>query len=103
MRMMEVGREDTKMKVLVALRNVLGQLQKTKASFMAVQLLGRLLPLFDSVRLMWEPQPLSWALGNESCPAAQPCQQHCQSPTPLPWPLLGWVWALQSSSASPAL
>ncbi|XP_027578200.2 uncharacterized protein LOC113988618 [Pipra filicauda] len=48
MKILQVGSEDAKMKILLALRNVLRQLKKTKASFIAVQLVGRLLPLFDS-------------------------------------------------------
>ncbi|XP_027487232.1 uncharacterized protein LOC113940306 isoform X1 [Corapipo altera] len=48
MKILQVGSEDAQMKILLALRNVLHQLKKTKASFIAVQLVGRLLPLFDS-------------------------------------------------------
>ncbi|XP_039245950.1 uncharacterized protein LOC114000278 [Pipra filicauda] len=48
MKILQVGSEDAKMKILLALRNVLRQLKKSKASFIAVQLVGRLLPLFDS-------------------------------------------------------
>ncbi|XP_064531787.1 uncharacterized protein LOC135424475 [Pseudopipra pipra] len=48
MKILQVGSEDAKMKILLALRNVLHQLKKSKASFIAVQLVGRLLPLFDS-------------------------------------------------------
>ncbi|XP_027758949.1 maestro heat-like repeat-containing protein family member 2A [Empidonax traillii] len=49
-KILQVGGKEAKMKTLLALRNVLkkGQLKKTKASFIAVQLVGRLLPLFDS-------------------------------------------------------
>ncbi|XP_064531654.1 uncharacterized protein LOC135424391 isoform X2 [Pseudopipra pipra] len=48
MKILQVGSEDAQMKILLALRNVLRQLKKSKASFIAVQLVGRLLPLFDS-------------------------------------------------------
>ncbi|XP_039236126.1 uncharacterized protein LOC120323050, partial [Pipra filicauda] len=48
MKILQVGSEDAKMKILLALQNVLRQLKKSKASFIAVQLVGRLLPLFDS-------------------------------------------------------
>ncbi|XP_071427966.1 maestro heat-like repeat family member 5 [Pithys albifrons albifrons] len=48
MKILQDGREDVKMKILVVLGNVLGQLQKRKASSIAVQLVARLLPLFDS-------------------------------------------------------
>ncbi|XP_032533092.1 uncharacterized protein LOC116781540 [Chiroxiphia lanceolata] len=48
MKILQVGSEDAQMKILLALQNVLPQLKKTKASFIAVQLVGRLLPLFDS-------------------------------------------------------
>ncbi|XP_027571446.2 uncharacterized protein LOC113985086 [Pipra filicauda] len=47
-KILQVGSEDAQMKILLALRNVLCQLKKSKASFIAVQLVGRLLPLFDS-------------------------------------------------------
>ncbi|XP_027741906.1 uncharacterized protein LOC114058595 [Empidonax traillii] len=48
MKILQAGSEEAKMKILLALRNVLRQLKKSKASFIAVQLVGRLLPLFDS-------------------------------------------------------
>ncbi|XP_064495785.1 maestro heat-like repeat family member 5 [Pseudopipra pipra] len=48
MKILQAGSEDAQMKTLLALRNVLRQLKKSKASFIAVQLVGRLLPLFDS-------------------------------------------------------
>ncbi|XP_039246541.1 uncharacterized protein LOC120325136, partial [Pipra filicauda] len=48
MKILQVGSEDAQVKILLALRNVLRQLKKSKASFIAVQLVGRLLPLFDS-------------------------------------------------------
>ncbi|XP_027487469.1 maestro heat-like repeat family member 5 [Corapipo altera] len=47
-KILQAGSEDAKMKILLALQNVLCQLKKSKASFIAVQLVGRLLPLFDS-------------------------------------------------------
>ncbi|XP_064495396.1 uncharacterized protein LOC135404591 [Pseudopipra pipra] len=49
MKILQAGSKDAQMKILLALRNVLRQLKKTKASFIAVQLVGRLLPLFDSM------------------------------------------------------
>ncbi|XP_064496356.1 maestro heat-like repeat family member 5 [Pseudopipra pipra] len=48
MKILQAGSEDAQMKILLALQNVLRQLKKSKASFIAVQLVGRLLPLFDS-------------------------------------------------------
>ena len=56
-------------------RNVMGHLKRTEASAMALQLAEELLPLFDDVRLMWEPEPCRWAPCNDSCPSAQPCEQ----------------------------
>ncbi|KAL2297619.1 hypothetical protein Nmel_016168 [Mimus melanotis] len=48
MKILEVGSEDEKLKVVVVFRNVLGQLKKSKASSMAVALVGKILPLSDS-------------------------------------------------------
>ncbi|XP_068888725.1 maestro heat-like repeat family member 5 isoform X1 [Aphelocoma coerulescens] len=62
MKILEVGSEDEKLKITVVLRNILGQLKKAKASSIALMLVGKVLPLFDSVRLMWEPEPCSPAL-----------------------------------------
>lgn len=56
-KILEVGSDDEKLKIIVVFRNVLGQLKKSKASSIAVMLVGKVLPLFDSVRLMWEPEP----------------------------------------------
>ncbi|XP_005055972.1 PREDICTED: uncharacterized protein LOC101811860 [Ficedula albicollis] len=48
MKILEVGSEDEKLKIVVVFRNVLGQLKKSKASSMAVALVGKILPLSDS-------------------------------------------------------
>ncbi|XP_071308698.1 maestro heat-like repeat family member 5 [Agelaius tricolor] len=48
MKILEVGSEDEKLKIIEVFRNVLGQLKKSKASSIAVALVGRILPLFDS-------------------------------------------------------
>ncbi|KAI1232312.1 hypothetical protein IHE44_0006765, partial [Lamprotornis superbus] len=48
MKILEVGSEDEKLKIVVVFRNVLGQLRKSKASSMAVALVGKILPLLDS-------------------------------------------------------
>ncbi|CAN8194265.1 unnamed protein product [Coccothraustes coccothraustes] len=48
MKILEVGSEDEKLKIIEVFRNVLGQLKKSKASSVAVALVGRILPLFDS-------------------------------------------------------
>lgn len=61
-KILEVGSDDEKLKIIVVFRNVLGQLKKSKASSIAVMLVGKVLPLFDSVRLMWEPEPCRQAL-----------------------------------------
>lgn len=62
MKILEVGSEDEKRTIIVVFRNILAQLEKAKASSMAVMLVGKVVPLFDSVRLMWEPEPCSRAL-----------------------------------------
>ncbi|XP_063265306.1 uncharacterized protein LOC134556854 isoform X2 [Prinia subflava] len=48
MKILEVGSEDEKLKVVVVLRNVLRQLKKSKISSIAVALVGKIVPLFDS-------------------------------------------------------
>ncbi|XP_068888920.1 maestro heat-like repeat-containing protein family member 7 isoform X2 [Aphelocoma coerulescens] len=48
MKILEVGSEDEKLKITVVLRNILGQLKKAKASSIALMLVGKVLPLFDS-------------------------------------------------------
>ena len=80
---------DVKMKALVFLRNMMGHTKREEASLIALQLAEKLLPLFDDVRLPWEPQPCRWALCKDSCPSAQPCGQHSgRAPllAPLVWP-----------------
>lgn len=62
MKILEVGSDDEKLKIVAVFRNVLGQLKKSKASSIAVMVVGKILPLFDSVRLTWDPQPCRWAL-----------------------------------------
>ena len=47
---------DVKMKALVFLRNMMGHTKREEASLIALQLAEKLLPLFDDVRLPWEPQ-----------------------------------------------
>ena len=79
--MMEVlqdGNQDLKMKALVVFRNVMAHLKRKEASPIAVQLVEKLLPLFAEVRLIWEPEPRRRALGNDSCPSAQPCERPSQ-------------------------
>ena len=65
---------DVSVMVMDIVRNVLGHLKKREASTMVVKVVPKLRQLFDAVRLMWEPEPRSRALGNDSCPAAQPCK-----------------------------
>ncbi|XP_056361640.1 uncharacterized protein LOC130260361 isoform X2 [Oenanthe melanoleuca] len=48
MKILEVGSEEEKLKIVVVFRNVLGQMKKSKASSMAVALVGKILPLSDS-------------------------------------------------------
>lgn len=49
MKILEVGSEDEKLKIVVVFQNVLGQLKKSKASSMALALVGKILPLSNSV------------------------------------------------------
>lgn len=46
-----------KIKALLVFRNVLGHMKRKEASPTALQLAEKLLPLFDDVRLVWEPEP----------------------------------------------
>lgn len=48
---------DNKIKALLVFRNVLGHMKRKEASPTALQLAEKLLPLFDDVRLVWEPEP----------------------------------------------
>ncbi|XP_048179679.1 maestro heat-like repeat-containing protein family member 2A [Corvus hawaiiensis] len=48
MKILEAGSEDEKLKIIVVFRNILGQLKKAKASSIAMMLVGKVLPLFDS-------------------------------------------------------
>lgn len=66
MKILEVGSEDEKLKMVVIFQNVLGHLKKSKTSSIAVALVGKILPLFDSVRLMWETEPCRGALPHSS-------------------------------------
>lgn len=89
METLQDANSDVKMKALVLLRNMMGHTKREEASLIALQLVEKLLPLFDDVRLPWEPQPCRWALCKDSCPSAQPCGQHSgRAPllAPLAWP-----------------
>ncbi|XP_064251775.1 uncharacterized protein LOC135284298 [Passer domesticus] len=48
MKILELGNEEEKLKIIEVFRNVLGQLKKSKASSTAVSLVRKILPLFDS-------------------------------------------------------
>ncbi|OWK53860.1 hypothetical protein RLOC_00008627, partial [Lonchura striata] len=48
MKILEAGSEDEKMKIIEVFRNVLEHLKKSKASSIAVALVEKILPLFDS-------------------------------------------------------
>jgi len=75
MELLQNENEDIKMKALVVIQKLMGHLEKAEASPITVPLAEELLPLFDEVRLMGEPKPHRWALGKDSCPSAQPCEQ----------------------------
>ncbi|KAM6042948.1 maestro heat-like repeat-containing protein family member 7 [Theristicus caerulescens] len=53
----ENANADNKMKALLVFRNVLGHMSREEASLTALQLVEKLLPLFDDIRLLWEPEP----------------------------------------------
>jgi len=104
MEVLQKGNEHIKTKALVVTQNIKGRLKKREASSVAVQLAEKLLPLFDEVRLMGQPEPRRWALGKGSCPSAQPCEQRLEQPLLLcflPWAPVGWLRVLQPSPASP--
>ncbi|KAK2511239.1 hypothetical protein Q9233_017112 [Columba guinea] len=60
-----------KVKALVVFRNVMAQLKRKEASPIAVLLEKFLLPFFDDIRLIYNPDPHRWELGNDSCPSLE--------------------------------
>ena len=84
---LESGNEDIQMKALLVFRNMLGHMRRQEASPITLQLAEKLLPLFNHVRLLQEPEPRRWARCKESCPSAQPCRQHSGRAAPLLTPL----------------
>lgn len=90
---------DNAVMVMDIFQNVLGHLNKSEASLMAVKVVQKLWHFFDAVRLMWEPEPCRGALGNDSCPAAQPCEQ-CWEQALLPGVSWDGFQALQPRTAS---
>lgn len=89
METLQDANSDVKMKALVFLGNMMGHVKGDEASLMALRLAEKLLPLFDDVRLPWEPELYRWALCYDSCPAARPCGEHWgRAPllAPLAWP-----------------
>ena len=102
MKVLQNGDEDIRKQALVVTQNVMGHLKKTEASSVAVQLAEKLLPLFDKVRLMGQPEPRRWALGKDICPSAQPCEQRSNQHILLcflPWASVG---QLLGSAAQPS-
>lgn len=91
---------ENKLKALLVLRNVMAQLRREEASPAAPQLLEKLLPLFDEVRLLWEPEPHGRALCKEGCPPAQPCGS--RRPGPFPSSCPGALAGMASGLCSPA-
>ena len=75
---------DVKMKALLFLGNMMAHMKREEASLIALQLAEKLLPLFDDVRLPWEPEPYRWAL----CKAQPSGHRSGRAPllAPLPWP-----------------
>lgn len=75
LRTLNNGDTDIKMKALLVFRNLLRHMKRKEASHITLQLAGKLLPLIDDVRLLWEPEPHRWVLCKDSCPPAQPRRQ----------------------------
>jgi len=100
MKMLHGGYTNMKMKVLVVVRNVMGHLNRTEASQIAVQLVEDLLPLFDHVRLMRESEPRRWAPCKDSCPSAQPCGQSVEQGL-LPRALVGCLLGFAAKHGPP--
>jgi len=75
--------EDIQMKALLVFRNALGRITREEASPIALQLVEKLLPLFNNVRLLWDPEPRQWASCKESYLSAQPCSQPSGRAAPL--------------------
>lgn len=90
MKILEVGSEDEKVKIVMIFQNVLGHLKKSKTSSIALALVGKIMPLFDSVRLMWEPEPHRQAL-----PHSPALKQHSGQAQPS----RNGFWALQPNAA----
>ncbi|XP_071654504.1 uncharacterized protein [Patagioenas fasciata] len=97
--LLDYGNTEMKRKVLAFFRSVMGHLKREEARPAVEQLEEKLLPLFDDVRLMTEPEPCGWAACSASCPPAQPRGQHWEQAL-LPWALVGWLlgFAAQHSS-----
>lgn len=75
MKTLQSAPTDKKINVLLILRNVMGHLKK-KASSTALELAGKLLQLFDDVRLPWKPELRCWALCKNNCPFSTAWRRH---------------------------
>ena len=68
MEVLQKGDEHIKTKALVVIQNIMGRLKKREASSVAVQLAEKLLPLFDEVRLMGQPESPQMGTGQGQLP-----------------------------------
>ncbi|XP_064919026.1 uncharacterized protein LOC135579467 [Columba livia] len=82
-RVLFFGYKAVTMKALVVFRHLLAQLEREKASPIAVQLAEFVLPFFDDVRLLGKPEPRGWEAGNDSCPSTQPLRAGSSLLSPL--------------------
>ena len=65
---------DVKTKALVLFINMMGHMKREEANLISLRLAEELLPLFDDVRLPWEPEPRQWL--QDGCPSVRPCGKH---------------------------
>ena len=76
-----------KTKALVVFINVMGHMKREEANLISLRLVEKLLPLFNDVRLPWEPEPRRWV--QDGCPSVRPCKKHLGRGPPLaPAPLV---------------
>ena len=72
---------DVKTKALVLFINVMGHMKREEANLFSLRLAEKILPLFDDVRLPWEPEPRRWV--QDGCPSVWPCGKHLGRGPPL--------------------
>ena len=72
---------DVETKALVLFINVMGHMKEEEANLINLSLAEELLPLFDGVRLPWEPELRRWL--QDGCPSVWPCRKHLGRGPPL--------------------